>query len=251
MTDPTSTDRLPPHPVLPRHYATAGHRVPYIRDLFDSTADGYDRINAWMSLNQGEKYRRDMLIKAGLTKGQTVLDIASGTGVLAAHAQDLVGPQGLVIATDPSIPMLQVASHRGVQHRVAGVAERLPVADSSVDLVSMGYALRHVNDLMATFREYRRVLRAGGQLMILEMVPPASRIGYGLTKVYLKYLVPTLAAVVTRGAKGHRLMSYYWDTIAGCVPAETVLQALREAGFSEVSRATQLGILTEYRARNS
>jgi demethylmenaquinone methyltransferase/2-methoxy-6-polyprenyl-1,4-benzoquinol methylase len=249
MTDPTSTDRLPPHPVLPKHYATEGHRVRYIRDLFDSTADGYDRINAWMSLNQGEKYRRDMLVKAGIKQGQTVVDVAAGTGVLAAHAQELVGSRGLVIAIDPSLPMLDVALCRGVQHRAAGIAERLPLAEASVDLVSMGYALRHVNDLIATFQEYRRVLRPGGQLMILEMVPPESRIGFRLTKVYLKYLVPALAAVLTRGEKGHRLMRYYWDTIAGCVPPETVLNALQDVGFTDVSRSTQLGILNEYRAK--
>jgi demethylmenaquinone methyltransferase/2-methoxy-6-polyprenyl-1,4-benzoquinol methylase len=251
MKDSNPTDPIPPHPVLPRHYATEGQRVPYIRSLFDSTADAYDRINAWMSLNQGEKYRRDMLLKTGIQKGQTVLDVAAGTGVLAAHAQALVGPQGLVIAVDPSLPMLHVASHRGVLQRIAGTAERLPVADSSVDLVSMGYALRHVNDLIATFREYRRVLRTGGQVMILEMVPPESKIGFGLTKVYLKYLVPALATVLTQSAQGHRLMSYYWDTISGCVSPETVLQALRDVGFAHVSRTTQLGIFTEYRATKS
>lgn len=93
--------------------------------------------------------------------GAGVLDIACGTGVMAMHAQRLVGPRGDVVAIDPSLPMLVEAAGRGVHNRVAGTAEQLPLADVSVDFVSMGYALRHVQDLRVTFAEYLRVLRPG------------------------------------------------------------------------------------------
>ncbi len=203
-----------------------------------------------MSLNRGEQYRYDMLVKAALKPGDHVLDVATGTGVLAAHAQGLVGETGLVLAMDPSLSMLAVAGRRGVARRVAGIAERLPLPDNSLDLISMGYALRHVNDLITTFDEYRRVLRPGGKLMILEMVPPSSKLGYAMTRLYLKYLVPGIASVVTGSGKGHRLMSYYWDTVSTCVPPRTVMNALRQVGFDDVERSVQFGILTEYRATN-
>lgn len=247
MTDPNSNKHIPPHPVLPQHYASEGQRVPYLRELFDATAEGYDRINAWMSFNRGDQYRYDMLTRTGLAHGQQVLDVATGTGVLAAHAQALVGDDGLVVALDPSLPMLGVAARRGIVNRVAGTAERLPLPEGSFHLITMGYALRHVDDLLTTFREYHRVLRQGGQVLILEMVPPRSRLGFGLTKLYLKYLVPAVAAALLRAGKGHRLMRYYWDTVAECVPPETVLSALREVGFNDVQRSVQFGILTEYR----
>lgn len=239
---------LAPHPVLPEHYARADERVGYIRELFDRTARSYDRINAWMSLNRGEQYRRDAMVRAGVAAGDRVLDCACGTGVMAAHAQDLVGAAGEVIALDPSLPMLAVAADRGVRRRVAGIAERLPLPDASVDVVTMGYALRHVADLGVAFAELARVLRPGGRLLILEMVPPASGTGRLLTKLYLKHLVPTLAGLLTRGRDGRRLMRYYWDTVSQCLPPAAVMAAMADAGFVDVERKVQFALLTEYTA---
>lgn len=251
MNPVKSSSSLPPHPVLSDHYGAAERRVGYIRHLFDVSAPTYDRINAWMSLRTGERYRYDALRRAGMTEGQWALDIASGTGVLAMHAQRLVGPRGGVIAIDPSLPMLVEAEGRGVRNRVAGIAEQLPLADGSVDFISMGYALRHVQDLRITFAEYLRVLRPGGRLLILEMVPPTSRIGYGLTKVYLKYLVPQMTSLVTRNKEARRLMEYYWDTVEQCVSPGVVQSALGEVGFRGVARTVQLGLMTEYHALKS
>ena len=239
---------LAPHPVLSGHYGRAEDRVGYIRRLFDTTAVSYDRINAWMSLNQGEQYRLRAMTAAGLGPGQAVLDVASGTGVLAAHAQEIVGPEGNVIALDPSLAMLAVAAQRGVRQRVSGIAEQLPFPDSRTDFLSMGYALRHVADLRQTFAEFARVLRPGGRLLILEMVPPPTRTGYFLSKLYLKYLVPGIASLVTRSADARRLMRYYWDTVDQCVSPAVVMEALRETGFESVERSIQYGILNEYTA---
>jgi len=248
MTDSPSKAPLPPHPVLPGHYATGDERVGYIRHLFDVTAPSYDRINSWMSLRTGERYRYDALARSGVEAGQRVLDIACGTGVMASHLQALVGEQGAVFAIDPSLPMLREAGVRGVAHRVAGIAERLPLPDEAVDFVSMGYALRHVADLRVAFGELRRVSRPGGRLLILEMVPPPSRLGYQLTKLYLKYLVPGITSLVTGSSDVRKLMRYYWDTVDHCVPPEMVMSALEESGFDSVERSIKMGIMNEYRA---
>ena len=240
---------LAPHPVLPGHYSRAEDRVGYIRRLFDRTAESYDVINAWMSMNRGEQYRRDAMIRAGVTEGHRLLDCASGTGVMAAHAQSLVGANGEVIALDPSLPMLAVAARRGVRSRVAGIAEQLPLPDASVDMITMGYALRHVADLGIAFTEFARVLRPSGRLLILEMVSPDSRRGYMFAKLYLKHLVPTLASLVTHSRDARRLMRYYWDTVDQCVPPAVVIGALKEAGFCEISRSAQFSLLNEYRAK--
>jgi demethylmenaquinone methyltransferase/2-methoxy-6-polyprenyl-1,4-benzoquinol methylase len=239
---------LAPHPVLLAHYGRAEDRVGYIRQLFDVTAHSYDRINAWMSLNRGEQYRRNAMIRAGVRPGHRLLDCACGTGVIAAHAQDLVGADGQVVALDPSLPMLGVAAKRGVRHRLAALAERLPLTDASIDVVTVGYALRHVEDLGVAFAEFARVLRPGGRLLILEMVPPISRAGYLCAKLYLKHLVPALASVITRSADARRLMRYYWDTVDQCLPPSTVMAALEEAGFREVKRSVELSLLSEYTA---
>ncbi|AFL74195.1 class I SAM-dependent methyltransferase [Thiocystis violascens] len=248
MDHPTDRPPLSPHPVLANHYGTAEERVGYIRRLFDRTAADYDRINDWMSLNRGESYRREAMIRAGVQPGQSVLDCACGTGVMAAQAQALVGDAGQVIALDPSLPMLAIAKARGVRLRMAGIAEQLALPDRSLDVIAMGYALRHVADLGVTFAEFARVLRPGGRLLILEMVPPTSRIGYGLTRFYLKSLVPTLASWVGRSPDARQLMRYYWDTVDRCVAPEIVIEALREAGFQGVTRSVQFALLTEYTA---
>ena len=166
-------------------------------------------------------------MRAGVRSGHRLLDCACGTGVMAGHAQSLVGVEGDVIALNPSLQMLGVAASRGVRHRLAGIAEQLPLPDRSFDFVTMGYALRHVADLGVAFAEFARVLRPGGRLLILEMVPPASRAGYLASRLYLKHLVPTIALFVTGSGGARRLMQYYWDTIDQCVEPEVVLSALR------------------------
>ena len=239
---------LPPHPVLSGHYEAADERVRYIRPLFDESAPYYDRINAWMSLATGERYRREALVRAGLGPGQRVLDLACGTGVLARHAMDLVGVTGRVLALDPSLPMLIEARRRGVIALTAGIAEALPLPAETLDFVALGYALRHVADLRLAFAELWRVLRPGGRLLILEMVPPRAPLPYALTRFYLKYLVPALTVLVTRNRRARRLMEYYWETVDRCVPPEVVVETLTEVGFSAARRHVQFGLLTEYTA---
>jgi demethylmenaquinone methyltransferase/2-methoxy-6-polyprenyl-1,4-benzoquinol methylase len=215
--------------------------------LFDDGAPYYEKINRWMSFGTGVFYRRDALRRAGLVAGMKVLDVATGTGVVARAALEVVGRQGRVVGLDPSAGMLHEAGQIPDLRCVRGFAEALPVADRSVDFLSMGYALRHVADLAATFVEYRRVLRPGGRLLILEIVRPQNRFALAWVRFYLKRLVPWLTSMGSREAR--TMMEYFWDTIDACVPPEAILSALREAGFAEVRREVQWGFLTEYQAR--
>jgi demethylmenaquinone methyltransferase/2-methoxy-6-polyprenyl-1,4-benzoquinol methylase len=123
--------------------------------------------------------------------------------------------------------------------------ESLPFSDARFDALSMGYALRHVSDLLAAFREYHRVLRPGGRLLILEISRPSSRPALWLARVYLKRVVPFVTRVGTGSASAQRLMDYYWETIERCVPPEAILDALRRSGF-EATRRVQGGLLSEY-----
>src|SRR5262249_40468456 len=149
----------------------------------------YDRINRTMSLGLGERYRRDALLRAGIRPGMRVLDVGSGTGVLAQFARDAVGASGAVAAVDPSAAMLDVARRRGVRDACRGVAESLPYRDASFDLVTMAYALRHVADLGRTFAEIHRVLRSGGRVLILEQTPPTSSLGRMVFRTYMGHVV--------------------------------------------------------------
>jgi demethylmenaquinone methyltransferase/2-methoxy-6-polyprenyl-1,4-benzoquinol methylase len=238
-----------PHGVLPDYYGSAEERRPFVDRLFNEGAPHYERINRWMSFGTGELYRRDALERSGLLPGMRVLDVATGTGVLARAALAVVGRTGSVLGLDPSPGMLHEARGIAGLRRLRGLAESLPIASGCVDFLSMGYALRHVADLQVTFREYHRALRPGGRLLLLELVPPQGRFSRVLVRFYLKRLVPWLTCLGAKRRGARTMMEYFWDTIDACVPPEIILQSLREAGFAGVERQVIGGFLAEYRAQ--
>ncbi len=244
----TAPPPIAPHAPLPRHYADAQQRDRYVQALFDRGAPSYDRINAIFSLGTGARYRRDALKRAGLAPGKRLLDVATGTGLVAREAIGILGTAQDVIGLDLSAGMLREARAAGANPLVQARAEALPLADASVDLVSMGYALRHVHDLVAAFREYHRVLRPGGRVLLLEIDQPASPVALALVRFYLGRVVPGLSRVIGRGERDSRMMQYFWDTIDACVPPETITGALAQVGFTEVGCDIQLGIFRAYGA---
>jgi demethylmenaquinone methyltransferase/2-methoxy-6-polyprenyl-1,4-benzoquinol methylase len=129
--------------------------------------------------------------------------------------------------------------------RTLAVAERLPYRAAAFDLVILGYALRHLDDLASTFAELRRVLRPGGTLLVLELGRPASRIGTTCLRFYMTRLVPFLA----RNEGSRTLLRYTWDTIDACVDSAAILGALRGASFVEVREVLRIGPLREYVGR--
>lgn len=245
----TSGDSLPPHAPLRRYYHDDAKRSEYVRDLFDHTAQHYNTIEA-LFLNGGLLYRRVSLRLAGLRPGMKVLDVAIGTAAVARGATKVVGPSGRVFGVDPSIGMLGQARRNFSGPLTRGVAERLPFRSDHFDFVTMGIALRHVSDLVATFREYLRVLRPGGTLWILEGHVPRSDLGHKLTRFVWARVIPGMTLVFTRSREAKELMDYYWDTVEQCVPPEQIVEAMRKAGFEQArSRTTMPGAFIEYTAR--
>jgi demethylmenaquinone methyltransferase/2-methoxy-6-polyprenyl-1,4-benzoquinol methylase len=239
-----------PHRPLTRHYADASARGGFVRDLFNGTAADYDRINAVFSLGSGGWYRREALRRAGLAPGQRLLDVAVGTGLVAVEAARVLGDPAAVTGLDLSEGMLAEARRRlGGIKLVQARAEALPVADGSVDFVSMGYALRHVPDLGVAFAEYRRVLRPGGRVLLLEIGRPDGKVAQAALKAYLGRVVPALCRWIAPRRRAGQLMDYYWDTIEACVPAEAILRHLRAAGFAAVRCDTSLGVFKAYSGR--
>jgi len=238
-----------PHGELARHYGAEGAREGYVRALFDEAAPHYEWINAVMSLGSGVRYRRWALDRAGLAPGARVLDIASGTGLVARAAAAIVGPAGSVVGLDPSPGMLREQRAAPNLRLVRAVGERLPFRGEGFDFVSLGYGLRHVADLSAFFSECRRVLRPGGRLLVLEFAPARPGLAGRMGRLYLEAIIPALARLGTRNAGAERVMRYCWDTVAEAVSPETVLAAARESGFADLRESRVAGLFVEYAGR--
>ena len=234
-----------PSPIrsLPHYFVDERSRRQYVDGLFDRTASDYDFVERLLGLGTGSRYRRDALRRAGLAPGMRVLDVATGTGLVAREALAL---GGTVVGLDPSTGMLGEALRLSVP-LVRGRGERLPFADACFDFVSMGFALRHVADIDALFAEIRRVLAPGGVACLLEITRPANRFVASSLRTFMTRVVPAAARITRRD--GAALMQFYWDTIDACVPPAAILESLQRAGFPTPRRTLTLGMFSEYVAR--
>lgn len=239
-----------PHPPLTKYYAGESERLGFIHSIFNSTAGDYDRIEWLLALGTGPWYRGQALQRAGLKAGMSVIDIGIGTGLVAREAVKLVGDPALVVGIDPSIGMMAHAHILGIK-LIEGRAEAIPVPNASFDFLSMGYALRHISDIPAAFSEFNRVLKPGGRLCLLEITKPEHQWSRMLLKAYMRFIIPTIARLVSRNSNTAKLWRYYWDTIETCISPAQVVSALEAAGFVEVRchvESQKLSILAEYQA---
>ncbi len=242
-------ETLAPHPVLPKYYGRPEERSGFVRQIFDRTAGDYDSVERLVGFGRGPRYRREALVRAGLRPGMHVLDVATGTGLVAREALSLVGRTGVVIGVDPSEPMMRSGLGTTVLPLIQGSAERLPLADAQFDFVSLGFALRHVPDLHSVFHEFYRVLRPGGIACVLEITPPRAAWARRLLKFYLGGVVPVLSRSLASHDDTPLLLRYFWDTIEACAPPAQVSEALERAGFTAVRRHVEVYVFSEYTAR--
>ncbi len=235
------------------YYTDPLTRDVFLRKLFDETAHHYDHINRVLSFGSGSWYRRRELLEAGLRPGMSVLDVAIGTGLVARQAILITGEPSAVVGLDLSAGMLAEV-RRGLGRQMTLIradAEQLPLADGGFHLVSMGYALRHVANLNAALREFHRVLKPGGRLLILEIGRPSSRVALALARAYLARIVPWLSGWTTGSKPARTLMRYYWDTIEHCIAPESILAAIRAAGFEHAQCGVEWDLFRAYLGKKS
>jgi demethylmenaquinone methyltransferase/2-methoxy-6-polyprenyl-1,4-benzoquinol methylase len=239
---------MTPHPPLTEHYSADDRKPAFVNQLFDAGSKHYDFVSNWGFLHSGSLYCRWTLGRHGLRKGDQLLDVACGTGQVSVAAAKILGSAETITCLDPSEGMLSVAKTKLAARFVLGRAEHLPFPDNSFNFLTMGYALRHVMGLEEAFREYLRVLKPGGKVLILEITKPSSRLGAFLFKLYFGRIYPFLTRVFTRSKDAQVMMVYFWETMDACVRPEAVLGALQSVGFSECKRVGMAGLFSEYSA---
>jgi len=206
-----------------------------VRGVFDSVAGNYDLMNDLMSGGAHRLWKRFTLALANLRPGQRALDVAGGTGDLAAGLARQVGARGLVVLTDINASMLGRGRDRlidaGLTSNVEYVqanAERLPFPDNTFDCITIGFGLRNVTDKAAALKSMQRTLRPGGQLLVLEFSHPTLP---GLTPLYDTYsfrVLPLLGRVVARDEASYR---YLAESIRFHTDQATLLGMMQAAGL--------------------
>jgi len=216
-------------------------RVPWrekarrVRGVFDSVADKYDLMNDLMSGGVHRLWKRFTLQLANLHAGQRALDVAGGTGDLAEGLARQVGERGLVALTDINGAMLERGRDRlidaGFADNVCCVqadAEQLPFADASFHCVTIGFGLRNVTDKAQALASMFRVLKPGGQLLILEFSHPVLPALRPLYDAYSFRVLPLLGKLVANDEASYR---YLAESIRMHPDQERLLELMRAAGL--------------------
>jgi demethylmenaquinone methyltransferase/2-methoxy-6-polyprenyl-1,4-benzoquinol methylase len=206
-----------------------------VAGVFHSVASNYDVMNDVMSMGIHRLWKRYTIEMSGVRSGQRVLDIAGGTGDLAAKFSTLVGEAGEVVLADINESMLEVGRERmvdrGVLANVSYVqanAEVLPFPDSYFDCITIAFGLRNVTDKDAALRSMLRVLKPGGRLLVLEFSKPVVP---GLETIYDAYsfkLLPLMGKLIAKDDSSYR---YLAESIRMHPKQKELLSMMQETGF--------------------
>ncbi len=207
-----------------------------VADVFHSVAAKYDIMNDLMSAGIHRVWKRFTIELSGVRPGNQVLDIAGGTGDLAAKFSKLVGPEGRVVLADINESMLKVGRDKltdsgivaNIEYAQAN-AEALPFPDNSFDCITIAFGLRNVTDKDKALRSMLRVLKPGGRLLVLEFSTPHNEL---LSKAYDSYsfnILPKIGKLITNDEESYR---YLAESIRMHPNQQTLKGMMEEAGFA-------------------
>jgi demethylmenaquinone methyltransferase/2-methoxy-6-polyprenyl-1,4-benzoquinol methylase len=207
-----------------------------VADVFHSVASNYDLMNDLMSAGVHRLWKRMTIEMSGVRSGNKVLDIAGGTGDLAAKFSRIVGKDGYVVLADINESMLKVGRDRlmdlGVVDNVKfsqSDAQYLPFPDNTFDIITIAFGLRNVTDKELALKSMLRVLKPGGRLLVLEFSKPGNPV---LSKIYDTYsfsILPKLGKLFADDAESYQ---YLAESIRMHPDQQTLMGMMNVAGFT-------------------
>ncbi len=206
-----------------------------VRTMFGRVARGYDRLNGVLSMGLHHSWRRFAVRECEFPAGGRALDVAAGTGDFAIET---IRAGGSAVAVDVCEPMLREGRPKlrqlGLEsriHLVVGEAESLPVASGRFDAATIGFGLRNVSNIDATFSEMARAVRPGGKVVALEIAKPRNPILRPLFFFYFYHLSPWVARMLGGDAQAY---SYLPNSLKSFVSREELSASMTRAGLTDV-----------------
>jgi demethylmenaquinone methyltransferase / 2-methoxy-6-polyprenyl-1,4-benzoquinol methylase len=222
-----------PRPDTPSGLATERGNAAASTDvgaMFDRISGVYDPMNLVISAFQEPRWRRRAVAFAGLKSGGRAIDVASGTGKMAADLHRSAGPGGEVLGVDISPGMIGVARARFAGRAgltfVVGDAMALPAEDDRFDAATIAFGMRNLPDYTRGFAEMARVVRPGGRVVCLEIARPRSRLAR-VTRWWFDRIVPLIGRVAGQGGA----YTYLVRSVQGYPAPEWIAEVMREAGL--------------------
>ena len=201
-----------------------------ISGMFDAIAGRYDLLNHLLSAGLDTQWRRRAVAELQLTGRETVLDLCTGTADLAIAATAMPQRARRVVGVDFSAAMLGIGKRKvnGAITLIRGDATCIPLADATIDAVTIGFGIRNVERIDSAFIEILRVLRPGGRLVILEFSFPRSSLLRKLYVWYFRRILPLIGRAVSRHPSAY---TYLPQSVDAFPSPEVFCDQLRAAGF--------------------
>jgi len=207
-----------------------------VADVFDSVTSKYDLMNDLMSAGIHRIWKRVVIEMSAVRPGNLVLDMAAGTGDMAARFSPYVGSAGLVLLADINRSMLHLGrdrlTNRGIVQNVRYLqtdAEALPLPDNTFDIVCIAFGLRNMTHKEVALSSMLRVLKPGGRLLVLEFSKPRYSLLSRLYDSYSFNILPKLGKIFANDSESYR---YLAESIRVHPDQDTLLSMIETAGFA-------------------
>lgn len=203
----------------------------YVQDIFTRIAPRYDLMNRLMTGGQDLRWRKEVIRRAGLQPGASLLDLGAGTGDLAREAL-IQHPDAQITAADFTLEMMRAGRKPTDSFGWSSAdALSLPFKDESFDAVVSGFLMRNVVDNLQALREQWRVLKPGGRILILDTTRPQRNLLSPFIWIHLHIIIPTLGTLLSGQRDAY---TYLPDSTEAFLSAEELAARMAAAGFNEI-----------------